>query len=60
MTGRDKLRQMSNEELAEKITACDCFVEQCPCNPYICADEGCYAAWMNWLNREVDDEEDQH
>lgn len=55
MTGRDKLRKMSNEKLAEKIAACDCFMEQCPCNPYICADEGCYVAWMNWLNREVED-----
>lgn len=55
MTGRDKLREMSNEELATELTNLDCLSDNCPCNPYICADKGCYVAWMNWLNREVED-----
>ena len=55
MTGRDKLRKMSNEELAEALRDRNCFMEDCPCSPYICLEEGCYAAWLNWLNREVED-----
>lgn len=51
MTNADKIRAMSNEELADVLG-----VEKCP--PWIdrfhpCKKQGCIACWLDWLNAEA-------
>ena len=56
MTNADKIRQMSNEELANRIMAyirCEACekVFHTECNVL----KTCRDVWMDWLNREVED-----
>ena len=52
MTNADKIRQMSNEDLAEWIL--NWHIGGCP-DAGKCRAETCYACWLNWLRQEVVD-----
>lgn len=56
MTNGDRIRQMSDIELAKQICrlrdACDSF---CPMS-YDCDGGDCAASWLDWLEQEVDSE----
>ena len=52
-TNGDKMRAMSDEELAER------FADGC-CRDYLCEDKymmpdgiNCYGCWLDWLKEEV-------
>lgn len=52
MTNADKIRQMTDEDLAEYIRVF--FPEVCP--PGNCPGEDyCYKCWLDWLKQEVRD-----
>lgn len=48
MTNGDRIRQMSNEEMAVMFKT---DIKQCP--PGECHDDGCIECWLEWLNTEV-------
>lgn len=50
ITNGDKIRQMSNEEMAAMFRT---DIKQCP--PGECNDAGCIACWLEWLNSEVEE-----
>jgi uncharacterized Zn finger protein len=49
MTNGDKIRQMSNKEMAVMFRT---DIKQCP--PGECHDDGCIECWLEWLNSEVE------
>ena len=52
MTNADRIRSMTDEELAEVIVEwCpDREIGKCQCTPY---KDLCTQCWLNWLKREV-------
>ena len=56
MTNAEKMRAMSNEELADYISEfCDCDHGRCPIQYYpISCIKGCREAWLKYLVREDD------
>lgn len=48
MTNGDRIRQMSNKEMAVMFRT---DIKQCP--PGECHDDGCIECWLEWLNSEV-------
>lgn len=56
MTNGDKIRQMSNEELAKYLSSTD--VNACMKDRDYCKEEiwRCDECWLEWLNSEVESE----
>lgn len=50
MTNADRIRQMSDEELARW---CNDYNFNCP--PVECEENGCEKCWLDWLRQEVND-----
>lgn len=50
MTNADKIRQMTDEELAEWIL--NAHNGGCP-NVEKCNEVTCYACWLDWMKQEV-------
>lgn len=58
-TNADKIRAMSDEELAEFLsdnTNCDCCNIQCPDKLNCPSMSSCYCRHKEWLKKEVEDE----
>ena len=55
MTNGDRIRSMSDEELANRLSKGACN-PHCPCDRFICTDTkgGCRAAWLVWLKQEAE------
>ena len=51
MTNADKIRAMTDEELAELFAKCHIG---CPVMPTNCADS-CRACWLKWLMKEAEE-----
>ena len=54
MTNGDKIRSMSDEELAERfyMFLCVHFLD----DKVECKDDGCRKCWMKWLREEAEDD----
>ena len=52
MTNGDRIRQMSDEELARALVNWDC--EMCSKNADVTCDGKCGAGVLEWLKQEVD------
>lgn len=58
-TNADRIRMMTDEELAEKLTWIVPYCGDCPArigNGEECAKD-CKKAWLEWLRKEADEEE---
>lgn len=56
MTNADKIRSLSDNELAEIISVnVDCGKCMDYLSPNDCASKLCKSAWLDWLKREVDE-----
>lgn len=56
MSNADRIRAMTDEELAEFFTFCDScviFKDECRTKGYACKQR-----WLDWLKEEVDDDTD--
>ena len=53
MTNSDRVRSMTDEQLAEKLVGFDCSYPSCPCRLRICSEEGCFEAWLDWMKEEA-------
>ena len=51
-TNREKLNQMSNEELAEILSMSSWSCKYCKYEGSNCDDVTCYSGILQWLNRE--------
>lgn len=50
MTNADKIRAMTDEELAEWL-----HEHNFNCPPVDCRDEDCAGCWLDWLEQEVEE-----
>ena len=61
-TNADRIRVMSNEELAEWIVTHDIEYGDCPPQHTFCdggiTQDDCRLCWLDWLKQEVDSETD--
>lgn len=53
-TNGDKIRQMSNEEMAVMFRK---VIDRCP--PGECHDHGCIECWLAWLNTPAENKESE-
>lgn len=59
MTNADRIRNMTNEELADFISEnskCDYCSVQCDDKPNMLTMSSCYCRWLEWLESECDAE----
>ena len=57
-TNADKIRQMSDEELAELISAaCPPYYKDSRCVRFYQKGTGCKGCWLDWLKQEVESDE---
>lgn len=59
MTNADRIRNMTNEELADFISEnskCDYCSVQCDDKPNMPTMSSCYFRWLEWLESECDAE----
>ena len=55
MTNADRIRSMTDEELAEFLEShTNCFGNDLTCKKF--CGRGCTEAWLMWLRQEVNDE----
>ena len=56
MTNADRIREMTDEDLAEWFTELiqDCDCNTFPCKVYCKTEPGCDNAWLKWLKQEAD------
>lgn len=52
MTNADRIRAMTDEELAEWIFQC-LTAGPCPASSSCIRDEDCVTCWLNWLKQEI-------
>ena len=57
MTNGDRLRQMTDEELADILELSDC--ETCPYNHNNCGARMCRIGFLEWLKQEVDQDDSE-
>ena len=54
MTNGDRIRSMSNEELAKLLYSHGCVPDDVIC-PRIYGQAGCEICWMDWLMQEAEE-----
>lgn len=52
MTNGERIRSMTDEELAAHLERFDCSYPICPCSLNICTEKDCSDAWIDWLKKE--------
>lgn len=56
-TNADSIRRMTDEELAEKFADGCCRDVQCEDKYQMPDGWNCYGCWLDWLKKEVEDED---
>ena len=54
-TNREKLNQMTNEELAEILARSSRSCKYCKYEDFDCTDFTCYSGILQWLNQESEE-----